>query len=598
MLGGAGAELEQDLPFWIFVDALDEYVESIDPRRLDRLDAQVRAELGQVLPSLAGHVAGAAPAVHERYRTHRAVRALLEQLALTRPLVLVLDDFHWADPASVDLLVALLHRLPAAGVLVALGARPNQLPARLDAALERAHRDRTLDRIQLAALTREEARALVGDDVAALYEESGGNPFYLEQLARAPQPASAAAGPDVTLAGVRVPPLVAAALSEELSLLSQRARAVLDGASVAGDPFELDLAAVAAGRPEPEVLDALDELSAAAFVRDTDMPRRFRFRHPIVRRAVYEATRGGWRIAAHERVARVLADRGASASARAHHVERSARHGDFAAISVLRQAGQEARSQAPATAARWFGAALRLLPDNGPAEERVALLLALAQAQAATGDFDTSHQTLLGALEALPAQARSQRVEVSAWCARVEHLLGLHEQAHDRLLEAYDGVSEEDSPETLTLLKALALDGLNRMDYPSMRDWAQRTQAVAARMGDPLLQAGGMAAAARGFAFSGAPDLARPARDVAARLVDGFSDAELARQLDAIVDLAGAELYLHRFAEASRHAQRALDVGRATGQYQAFPVAFAILGLTWMFTGEPARRLRPARRQR
>jgi DNA-binding CsgD family transcriptional regulator len=585
VLAGAGAELEQDLPLWIFVDALDEYVEGIEPRRLERLDDAVRTELGQVLPSLAGSPAAVAGAVHERYRTHRAVRELLEQLAAAKPLVLVLDDVHWADPASVDLLVALLHRPPAAGVLFAVAARPHQLPDRLAAALDRAHRDRTLARIELAALSRDEARALVGDDVDALYEESGGNPFYLEQLARAPVTTGAAAGPDVALAGVRVPPLVAAALAEELRLLSDQTRKVLDGAAVAGDPFELDLAAVAADLPEPEVLDALDELVRLDFVRSTEMPRRFRFRHPIVRRAAYESTPGGWRIGAHERVAEALAARGAPATARAHHVERSARHGDTAAIAALAEAGAEARSQAPATAAHWFAAALRLLPADSPAQERVELLLPMAQAQAATGQFTTSHTTLLEILDILPAGAIRERVEVSAWSARIEHLLGLHEQAHDRLLHTLEAVPDEESPETLTLLVELTLDGLNRMDYQSMRGWAERATALAERMDDPLLQAAGTAAAARGFAFAGAPDLARPARDRAAALIDALPDAELARSLSAIVNLAGAELYTHRFADAHRHAQRALAVGRATGQHQLFPVAFAILGLTWMFRG-------------
>ena len=585
MLAGAGAELEQDLPFWVFVDALDEYVESIEPRRLERLDDAVRSELGQVLPSLAGPRAAVAGAVHERYRTHRAVRELLEQLAATKPLVLVLDDFHWADPASVDLLVALLHRPPAAGVLLAVAARPRQLPDRLATALDRAHRDRTLARVELGALTRDEARALVGDDVENLYEESGGNPFYLEQLARAPVITGAASGDEVSLAGVRVPPLVAAALAEELRLLSDRTRKVLDGASVTGDPFELDLAAVAADLPEPEVLDALDELVRLDLVRSTDMPRRFRFRHPIVRRATYESTPGGWRIGAHERVAAALAARGAPATARAHHVERSARHGDTAAIAALREAGADARSRAPATAAHWFAAALRLLPADTPVHARVDLLLPMAQAQAATGQFASSHATLLEILDVLPPDSVRERVEVSAWCAHIEHLLGRHEQAHDRLLHTLEAVPEEESAETLTLLIELTMDGLNRMDYQSMRGWAERAIALAERMDDPLLQAAGIAAAARGFAFSGSPDLAGPARDRAAAVVDALPDAELARRLAAIVHLAGAELYTHRFADASRHAQRALAIGRATGQHQLFPVAFAILGLTWMFAG-------------
>ncbi len=85
---------------------------------------------------------------------------------------------------------------------------------------------------------------------------------------------------------------------------------------------------------------ALDELLSLGVVRSTDVPRRFLFRHPLVRRAVYEATPGGWRLGAHERSADALAARGAPAAARAHHVELSPRQGDAAAVAVLREAGE------------------------------------------------------------------------------------------------------------------------------------------------------------------------------------------------------------------------------------------------------------------
>jgi DNA-binding NarL/FixJ family response regulator len=586
VLGGSGAELEQDLPYWVFVDALDDHVAGLDPRRLDRLDGATRSELGQLLPSLADSAAASPTAMHERYRTHRAARALLERLAIPKPLVLLLDDFHWADPASTDLLSALLHRPPAAGVLIALTARPRQLPTRLATALERAHRAGVLARVELPPLTRDETRELVGEHAELLYDETGGNPFYLEQLARLPaETLGAAVGGEVSLAGVQVPPMVAAALTEELSLLPEPGRRVLDGASVAGDPFEVDLAAAAADLSEVDVLDAIDDLARLELVRETDMPRRFRFRHPIVRRAVYETTREGWRIRAHERVAAALAQRGGSASARAHHVARSARHGDAAAVAVLREAGQEARSQAPATSARWLAAALRVLPDAARAHERVELLLPMAQALAAAGQFGKSHETLLEILDILPSDQVAERVEVSAWCARVEHLLGLHEQAHDRLIASLNGLADEVSAEGLSLLIELSQDGSHRMDYKSMKGWAERVVTVAEQMQDPLLQTVGLAAAARGLTFAGFPSEARPLRDRAAQVIDGLSDAELAGRLDAIVHLAGAELYQHLFEEASAHAQRALAVGRATGQHQLFPVLFAILGITWMFRG-------------
>src|SRR3954464_3313187 len=97
VLAGSASELERDLPFSVFVDALDEYLRGLDRSRLDRLDEDVRTELAQVFPSLSALATTRDVALqHERYRTHRAVRALLEDLAKLRPLVLVLDDFHWA----------------------------------------------------------------------------------------------------------------------------------------------------------------------------------------------------------------------------------------------------------------------------------------------------------------------------------------------------------------------------------------------------------------------------------------------------------------------------------------------------------------------
>jgi predicted ATPase len=164
VLSGSASELEGDLPFSVFVPALDEYVESLDHDRLARLDADVQAELAHVLPSLSALADGRAVALqHERYRSHRAVRALLEQLAHTRPLVLVLDDFHWADSASVELLGALLRRPPAAAALVALSVRTHQMPERLASALERAHRAAALTRIEVGGLTPAQARELLAD---------------------------------------------------------------------------------------------------------------------------------------------------------------------------------------------------------------------------------------------------------------------------------------------------------------------------------------------------------------------------------------------------------------------------------------------------
>jgi predicted ATPase len=125
VLSGSGSEFEQDLPFWVFVDALDEYVAGLDPRKLESLEDGVRSDLAGLLPSLAEY-AGASPSSpqDQRYRVHRAVGELLQRLAATKPLVLVLDDVHWADSASIDLLGALLRRPPAGGVGPMTAQRP------------------------------------------------------------------------------------------------------------------------------------------------------------------------------------------------------------------------------------------------------------------------------------------------------------------------------------------------------------------------------------------------------------------------------------------------------------------------------------------
>ena len=168
----------------------------------------MQAELAHVLPSLSALADGRAVAhQHERYRSHRAVRALLEQLAQTRPLVLVLDDFHWADPASVELLGALLRRPPAAAVLTAHRAPPAPDAGAPRSSARAGASCGGVDAGSSSALSRRRGsrasrRRVDAAGAAALYEESGGNPFYLEQLARSLDRAGdVTAASEISLAG-------------------------------------------------------------------------------------------------------------------------------------------------------------------------------------------------------------------------------------------------------------------------------------------------------------------------------------------------------------------------------------------------------------
>ncbi len=594
VLSGSASELERNLPFSVFIDALDEYIGSFEPKRQALLGDDVQAELAHVFPSLSALAVEREVALqHERYRSHRAVRALLVQLAATNPLVLILDDFHWADAASVELLGALLRRPPAAAVLTAAAVRPYQLPERLIAAFERAQREDRLTRIEIGAFSLGDVREFLGDavdntEIAALHEESGGNPFYLQQLARAPgRPARSASVAEMSLA-IEVPTAVAAALTEELALLPESARVVLEGAAVAGDPFEPELAAAVAATSEDSAISAIDDLLRFDLIRPTDVPRRFRFRHPLVRRAIYEAAPGGWRLGAHERCAAALTARGATAAARAHHIERSAREGDLAAVSVLRDAGDAATRLAPATAAHWFAAALRLLPQTAPQQQRAELLLAHADALAATGQFADSRDTLLQGLANLPDESIAQRITLTTACANMEHRLGQYEQAHAHLINALGGLAEPASGEAVNLMIELAVNEFYRSHYELMHDWAERAVSAARVLGDPALTAAAVAMPALATAMTGAGEQARSHHADAAALVDSLSDDELSRRLDAAAWLAAAELYLDLYAEADAHASRALTLARASGQGELFRVLYQILGRVWYVRGKLA----------
>ena len=174
------------------------------------------------------------------------------------------------------------------------------------------------------------------------------------------------------------------------------------------------------------------------------------------------STPGGWRLGAHERTAEALAARGAPASARAHHVELAARQGDRDAVAVLREAGEAAAQRAPASAARWFAGALRLLPGGRAGGRARRASAGPLGALAAAASSPTATPRCSRASRSCPEDAEALRVRLTVACAGVEHLLGRHAEAHARLERALAELEDPGSPEAVALMIELAVDGLYR----------------------------------------------------------------------------------------------------------------------------------------
>jgi DNA-binding CsgD family transcriptional regulator/tetratricopeptide (TPR) repeat protein len=495
VLEGRAAEHERDVPFGLAIDALDDHVAGLHPRRLESLGQDREAELAAVLPAVARHAEAAETAgAAERYRYHRALRALIELLAGERPVALLLDDVHWADDASLEWILHLVRRPVRAAHLLVIALRPVDPAPRLLDALRGAPGAEHLELGPLPDAAARELLAPVHDDALSsrLIEEAGGNPLYLRELALV------AAEP-----GTPLPPTLMAAVQQEVAALPPASRALIDGAAVAGDPFDPELAARAAGLDE-DALVPLDRLVAADLVRPTGTARGFRFRHPVVRRAVYDAAPPAWRLAAHERAAAALDERGAPTPVRAYHVEQAARPGDDAAVDLLVRAAGESADTSPATAAHWYGAALRLLPAED-AERRAGLLAPMAIALAGAGRLPEARDAFLESFELLPEDS-PVRLLLLAGCVSMENVLGRHAEARQRLERALAALPAGAPLEAKAMLEAqLALAATFPADAPAMRLWSERALQTAAGSGaEPSPAMTGAALLARGLATIGA----------------------------------------------------------------------------------------------
>ncbi|MQA74412.1 MAG: AAA family ATPase [Solirubrobacterales bacterium] len=587
VLRGRASQFELETPFDPFVDALDDYLRTINPRRFEALGAERLGELATAFPAMLDldGVEAARISSEERYRIHRAVRELLRLLGDLKPLVLVLDDAQWSDQASLELLHHLLRRPPPGPVMVAIAHRTGTMPDGWRAIADAAVREGDLTRLEVGPLAREEAEELLIDQVAdgairaKVFQAAGGNPFFMRQVAAA---AHVITEKNASMPGREgVPRAVLAAIREELDSLAEPEREALQAAAVAGDPFDPALAAVAASFAEAELLPRLDALRQRGLIRPGRSPREFQFRHPLVWRGVHEGAPAGWRVEAHRRLAEHLAAQGAPAATRAPHVEAAAGPGDLEAARILREAAETSLARAPASAAHWFAAALRLLPETEDvAQERIALLVLAATALGSTGRLEECRDRLQELLGLIPTEAAAERVMAVIGCATMESLLRNQADATRMLATELDSLRDPASREAAAVLLALTtLHVFDDSQREPARKWGRRALELGAREGWRLVEGEAAAALAMHELRLANVAVGEHLLDRAREIVDATEHTAAASGSDpALFWLGAAEMHFERFDDAVRHGKRAWAMGSASGQGRWLPMLAASVG--------------------
>jgi DNA-binding CsgD family transcriptional regulator/tetratricopeptide (TPR) repeat protein len=439
LVGGCIELGEEGVPFAPVVTALRAMLRTMEPEAARRWIGHGRTDLSRLLPELGGLPAGEGQAVGPELtsaqgRLFELLLDLVERIAAERPTVLVVEDMHWADQSTRELLGFLVRGLRRSGLLLVLTYRVDELHRRhpLRPFLAELERIRWVERVELERFDRAELIAqltgILGEPPSAelvdeVFERAQGNPFFTEELV-----AASAAG-----LGGQLPPTLRDTLMARVEVLPDRTQHVLRVAATAGRQVEHDVLAEVAGLPDAELFEALRQaVSTYVLVSDNECDA-YAFRHALVQEAVYGDLLPGERSRLHAAYAVTLAtrqdgggcERASAAAELAHHWY--AAHDMERALPAAVEAGLAAeRVYAYAEAQRQFERALELwerLPAVRPGlgMDRVDLLAHAAESAFRIAGVDRAIALMRAALKEVDAEGEPLRAGMLT--ARLAHFL-------------------------------------------------------------------------------------------------------------------------------------------------------------------------------
>lgn len=463
------------------------------------------------------------------FALRETVRRTLAEAATDRTLLVILDDLHWADSASLYLLAHLAQNADSARLLVLSTWRSHPEPAGALAVVADTLARRHATRIDLAGLGAGDAARLVEvvtgsapepQLVGALCRRTDGNPFFLVEYARL-----AGTAPE-GLAAASPPRAVSDVLARRLAALPGPCLDLVRPAAVLGRQFDLAALRALVGLPEEEVLDGLEPAVRAGLVEEHGIDR-FRFSHALVRDAAYESVALSRRARLHARAAEYAEASGLVSDAARHWLESGPAHAARAWRSAVDAAGLARVVFAHEEAAELMLAAVRAHEDDpgGSWVDRYDMLMLLLDDRRQAADWTGLTRGMIAALRLAQAHGDVERSALAAeagytgalWQPRThaEHL----PVVIDALRSALRDLPPEDGDLRCRVMLSLAVE-LYYTSGPAEREaLSEQALAMARRLGDDglLLRA----------LFAGTLAVWRP------------STAELRlRYLDEAVDLA------------------------------------------------------------
>jgi tetratricopeptide (TPR) repeat protein len=479
LVTGRAQELERTRPFGVPADAFACTGSSPDPRRR-AIAGLLATRVGDRGPLTVSSDPGL------QFQAVDAFGDLIEALALRRTLVVALDDLQWADPSSLLTLASLGGRLADVplGLIGCLRLLPR--PAELERALETmaagGARRLTLGPLgedAVAELVAEVAAAQPGRRLLAEVAGTGGNPLFVTELVGALLQEGAIRTVDgrAEVVETTLPPSLRLTILRRLSLLPDGTLQALRAAAILGSSFSLAHLSTTTSQSALELSSVLAEaIRARVLEEDGD---HLRFRHDLLREALYEDLPASVRQALHREAGQRLARSGAAALQVAEHLARGASRGDAEAIAWLTRAAREAAPRSPAVAAELLGRAIGLADPVDPGRDE--LLAEQAGALVFTGriaDAEAICHTLLD--RDLDPSVEGQARSCLAWIAVAEGRMG---DALRQLAQARESPALTDQARA-ALLAWAAMAHLSLGELEDAAAVAAQARSAAARAGD------------------------------------------------------------------------------------------------------------------